>query len=469
MIPLLKSLAQTGGPQDPAANSQSRPPSLVLAIDQGEELFLADGESEAQTFLTLLRQLLLAAEPNIIVLVTIRSDSYERLQTAKPLEGIRQETFGLPPMPRGAYQLIIEGPTGRLRDAKRKLKIDPALTAALLEDIESGDAKDALPLLAFTLERLYEGYGSKGHLRLAEYEELGGVAGSIREAVETVLQGANADTTIPQDRSARLRLLRRAIIPALADIDPTTKEPRRRVAPRSRIPPESCRLVDRLVEARLLVADSAPDTGETTLEPAHKSLLRQWDQLRDWLKEKSAALLALEGLRQAARVWEAKGRPSDWLGHSAGRLEDAEKLRQREDFARNLAPVDLAYLDACRAQEDERRNRELEAARTIARRTRIGFVVASLLATVAIGAAGFAIIQRNTAHRNEVAARRNEVTALRNEFDCADDFVETRLERRPSSRRGSTRSRGLAARGRRRPAANATNDRRSEFRLVATQ
>ena len=60
-------------------------------------------------------------------------------------------------MPRGAYQTVIEGPAKRLAESDRVLTVEPALTAALLADIEEGGGKDALPLLAFTLERLYVG------------------------------------------------------------------------------------------------------------------------------------------------------------------------------------------------------------------------------------------------------------------------------------------------------------------------
>jgi WD40 repeat protein len=409
---ILERLAQTAGALDASEDVRLPPPSLVCSIDQGEELFLHDGADEAQTFLSMLKELLLARTPNMIVLFTIRSDSYERLQTAKALEGIRQETLGLPPMPRGAYQMIIEGPALRLEDGKRKLKIEPTLTQALLTDIETGGGKDALPLLAFTLERIYREYGADGDLRLEEYRALGGIGSSIRAAVETALKGAHSDPTIPKDRSERLRLLRRAMIPALANIDPATKEPRRRVARICEIPREARDLVDCLVEARLLVTDRDKETGETTIEPAHESLLRQWQVLRDWLDEDSAALLILEGLRQAAQDWEAKGRSSAWLGHSAGRLEDAESLRSREDFARFLTPVDSAYLEACRAQENERRNRELEAAKTIARRTRIGLVTASVLASIALAAALLAWSARSSALLNEFAALRNESISL---------------------------------------------------------
>src|SRR5262249_43159038 len=205
-------------------------PTLVLAIDQAEELFQAESGEEAQTFLDLLGQLAAKDDPALITLFTIRSDSYERLQEAKQFEGLRKVPFDLSPMPRGAYAEVIKGPARRLDGTKRALKIEEALVDALLVDIEQGGAKDALPLLAFTLERLYREEGGDGDLKLSEYEELGRMKGSIEAAVERALKAADADRKIPQDRQARLALLRRGLIPWLAGIDPDTGAPRRRVA-----------------------------------------------------------------------------------------------------------------------------------------------------------------------------------------------------------------------------------------------
>ncbi len=430
LLPWLTRLAETARePESPGL------PSLVLSIDQGEELFLAEGAGEALDFLAILRDLLLAETPSFIVIVTIRSDSYERLQTAEVLEGLRQETFPLPPMPRGAYQTVIEGPALRLKGAKRSLRIEPSLTEALLTDIEQGAGKDALPLLAFTLEWLYREFGSDGDLRVEEYESLGGIKGSIRAAVDAALKAADSDPTIPKDPVERMALLRRALIPALAGIDPETGAPRRRVAAMSEIPAHARELVECLVEARLLATDGAPG-GATLVEPAHEALLRQWNVLQDWLQEDSAALAAFEGLRRAARDWNAKERSDAWLGHHAGRLEDAEALRRREDFASFVTPLENIYLEACRRLENERRNREFAEARklaeaqtTIAQRTRIGLVTASVLLLLALGAAwyGFdrareareqsrvARTEAAEAEKQKVAAERQTAAALLNE------------------------------------------------------
>jgi len=321
------------------------PPRVVLSIDQGEELFLAEGSEEAEAFLRLVHDLVTDPQSNLIALVTIRSDAYERLQTVKALEGMPQETLSLPPMPRGAYQTVIEGPPARLRDTERALRIEPGLTAALLADIEEGGAKDALPLLAFTLERLYLEYGGDGDLSLAEYEQLGRIRGSIDAAVEGALKAADADAAVPRDRAARETLLRRALIPWLAGIDPETGAPRRRVARLSEIPEEARPLVRHLIDARLLATDRIAETGETTIEPAHEALLRQWGLLQGWLEADFAALSALEGVRRATREWEANARDEAWLAHAGGRLEDAASPPPR-----STAAIPTRRPDSCSPQ-----------------------------------------------------------------------------------------------------------------------
>ena len=71
--------------------SPAKPPTLIVPIDQGEELFLADGQDEARRFLTLIHEMTGEDQPALIVLFTIRSDAYERLQLSNELEGVRQE------------------------------------------------------------------------------------------------------------------------------------------------------------------------------------------------------------------------------------------------------------------------------------------------------------------------------------------------------------------------------------------
>ena len=355
--PLLQALADKATPMDLDTGAKPKPPALILSIDQGEELFLAEAKDEAQPFLALLRDLLNEDVPAVIAVFTIRSDNYERLQLAKELEGVRQEMLSLPPMPKGSYAEVIKGPARRLEGTARALKIEDGLVDALLADIEAGGAKDALPLLAFTLERLNGEYHAGGHLKLSHYNDLGRVKGSIEAAVERAFKMADADPTIPKDRVARLALLRRGLIPWLAGIDPDTGAPRRRVARLSEIPAESRPLIQHLVEQRLLATDVAKDTGENTIEPAHEALLRQWGLLDGWLADDAGLLAVLEGVKRASRDWRDNAKNAAWLAHATDRLAAAERLSERPDLAASLEPTDREYLATCRKAESAARGR----------------------------------------------------------------------------------------------------------------
>jgi tetratricopeptide (TPR) repeat protein len=435
---------------------EAKRPVLVLAIDQAEELLTGDGAKEGQALLELIRDLVKEDHPAILALFTIRSDSYDRLETAKALEGLAQQTMPLLPMPRGAYQTVIEGPAARLNAVNRGLTIEPRLTQRLLEDIEKGGGSDALPLLAFTLEQLYLDYGATGALRLGDYEAFGGIRGAIEAAVERALAAADSDPRIPRDRDARLALLRRGLIPWLAGIDPETGSPRRRVARRADIPVESAPLIDLLVEQRLLttdvrVANGGTDKREITIEPAHEALLRQWGRLRGWLEEDFAALTTLEGVKRAARDWAANGRREDWLNHAGTRLEDAEKVAARTDLAGDLSTDACDYLRVCRAREQavqrerlarlererEEQQRQLRDAQALAaanRRTATRTGVGLLVALVLLVAAGWqwqlARTQTQLAERSAAEAEqgRKEVSTARSVAESRLDLLRKNIE-----------------------------------------
>ena len=115
--PMLAALVDKLTPLGLEDDVKPKPPAIVLAIDQGEELFLAEAQDEARPFLTLLRGLLTTDDPAVIALFTIRSDNYERLQEAEQLDGVHQRVINLGPMPRGSYVEVIKGPARRFNEA----------------------------------------------------------------------------------------------------------------------------------------------------------------------------------------------------------------------------------------------------------------------------------------------------------------------------------------------------------------
>ena len=391
--PLLAERVRAAMAQRVAGDETERPPAFAIVIDQAEELFRTEGREESAAIMALLANLVKGDDPAVIVVFAIRSDSYDALQNAKALEGLRQEAFPLLPMPRGAYLEVIEGPERRMKEADRKLTIEPALKQRLLDDV-AADRGDALPLLAFTLEQLYLDYRQTGVLRLADYEKSGGLTGAIDAAVERALARADADPRIPPDRVVRLALLRRGLIPWLAGIDPDSKMPRRNIARRSDIPPEAASLIELMVDERVLSTNSrltcdlktGDETRESTIEPTHEALLRQWGLLDGWLKEDFDLLATLEGIKRASRDWDDSARGNSWLAHQGQRLAYAEALDARPDIAARLHVTDRAYLAGCRAREEaahaQAEQRQRERGETLARAVKNKSLALTALANI---------------------------------------------------------------------------------------
>jgi WD40 repeat protein len=326
-------------------------PAIILPLDQAEELFNQEGATEAEAFLNLLSAVLTPGAERLarrlLVVVTIRSDRYELLQNEPRLAPIKRDLFDLPPIPQAEFKSVIEGPARRVVEAGGRLAIDPALTEKLIADAQGADA---LPLLSFILERLYVDYAGGGRLTVAEYERLGGMQGSIEAAVANALAEPGRMPAIPPEKEAQLAALRAAFIPSLARINPETGVPMRRVARRDEIPEGSPAIVERLVEARLLVADQR--AGFHVIEAAHESLLRQWPALTVWLDADAADLKLAEEVERAAGEWARNGRLDPWLDHRGDRLRAAEFLIARDDFRRRLGGDGAAYLAVCQARDE---------------------------------------------------------------------------------------------------------------------
>ncbi|MGN7253363.1 nSTAND1 domain-containing NTPase [Arthrobacter sp. SAFR-014] len=396
-------------------------PTLVLPLDQAEELFNADAGPEAAKFLNVFAGLLEHDDgtvPAVIAVGTIRADFYEAMQIAPELAGLKSVVFDeLKPMPIARFREVILGPAARATASGRPLEIEPALVDRLLA--ESGHGADSLPLLALTLARLYRDYGDDGDLMLAEYERMGGMRRVVQNEVDSLLAAAR------DQRQVQLALLRSAFIPWLATINPDNDQPVRRIARLSDLPEGTRHLIDAMVGKRLLVRDNRG--GETLIEVALESLLRQWEDLAGWLAEEREDLKAADALERAAAAWEHSGRNDAWLLEGA-RLAGAEELAAKPGFRDRLDSV-REFLHTSRQRDESRAEAEkqqreaaLRAARerqdaaethamVLRRRSRVlKAVVAAALAIAVVAVAGF--LQASIAQR-QANERTREATALR--------------------------------------------------------
>ena len=124
------------------AGQQGPAPTLVLPLDQAEELFTADAGPQAEQFLALLADLvgrINATEVGLIVAATIRTDRYEVMQNHPALDGINTVLFNeLKPMPPSQFKEVITGPAGRTEQADQHVQFAPDLVERLLADAAEG-------------------------------------------------------------------------------------------------------------------------------------------------------------------------------------------------------------------------------------------------------------------------------------------------------------------------------------------
>lgn len=289
------------------ADDKPAPPTLVLPLDQAEELFGADAGDQAGMFLKLIQEILAdlnAAQLGMIVAASIRTDRYEVMQTHPQLAGVDTVIFDeLKPMPANQFIEVITGPANRATQAGRSLRVAPDLVERLLRD--AGEGADTLPMLSLTLSRLYLDYGSSGELTSEQYKTMGGMARVVQTEVDGIL------STDVDRRQEELDALRSAFIPWLATINPANNQAMRRVARWEDLPEASRPLIDALVTRRLMVRDTRE--GQVVVEVALESLLRQWDELAGWLREQGHNLKAADDLENAAEAWAANDHSPDWL------------------------------------------------------------------------------------------------------------------------------------------------------------
>ncbi|MGH3522710.1 MAG: toll/interleukin-1 receptor domain-containing protein, partial [Mycobacterium sp.] len=128
---LLREVQRAAGQRLLARGEDLSPPTLVVPLDQAEELFSADAAGESDQFLTLIAAL--AGDLDLLVAATIRTDRFEPLQTHPALAGVGTLVFDdLKPMPPTQFKEVITGPAARATEAGNPLRIAPDLVDQLL-------------------------------------------------------------------------------------------------------------------------------------------------------------------------------------------------------------------------------------------------------------------------------------------------------------------------------------------------
>jgi energy-coupling factor transporter ATP-binding protein EcfA2 len=265
---------------------------LLLFIDQFEELFTLTAPEHHHRFITMLARA--AQSPRLRMVLTLRADFYHRCLDYPSLAALlRAGSFPLaaPDMP--ALVEMITGPA-----AVAGLTFQDSLPGRILRD--AGSDPGALALLAFALAELYEACQPGTTLTRAAYDSFGGVQGALAR---------RADMTYGALAEAAQRALGE-VFKELVEVDPERGIPPRKRAPLAHFAgrPAAQQLIDRFVEARLLVCDES-----AIVEVAHEALLTSWDQLHAWILERFDDLRLLRQVQREAEEWERRGYPEAHL------------------------------------------------------------------------------------------------------------------------------------------------------------
>jgi hypothetical protein len=120
---------------------EARSATILISIDQFEEIFTIADATERATFLSLLSDVLAPTRGlSFLAVATGRTDVLHGLIEKSPLATLLETTF-LPPVPLERVPFLVEGPA-----KVAGLLVEKGLTDAIVRDVESADA---LPLLAY--------------------------------------------------------------------------------------------------------------------------------------------------------------------------------------------------------------------------------------------------------------------------------------------------------------------------------
>ena len=288
---------------------------VVLVIDQLEEVFFSSENSSSRQLLDLVFAITRRQTTPMVVLTTMRSDFLNLFQTF-PNASENYEKVTLDPMLPEKFKSVIKGPACLF-----DIDIEDDLTDRLIKDTS---CKDALPLLALTLKKLYDDHNknkSKFPLTVKDYERLfpaisfggnkvyQGVATSVQQIAEKILTESGYQSLSTNDD--RMRDLRRAFF-RLAKIGDEGQFVRK-VATWDGMPESCLTMLELFTKERLLTSSFDEKKGKRTLTVTHEALFRVWNKLSNWLDQDRHVLRLLNQIEKEADSWDKGGRDPNRL------------------------------------------------------------------------------------------------------------------------------------------------------------
>ncbi len=287
---------------------------LLIVCDQFEEIFryFQHGEAaEARNFVSLL---LASSKPyplttgvvsnSLYVVITMRSDFLgDCAQFAGLAEAINSGLYLTPRLDAQQLRAAIEEPAFVFGG-----EVEPALVTQLLED--AGNNPDQLPLLQHVLMVMWR-FAKKQptdgviKLDLATYEK----AGKLKNALSQ-----HADVIFEQMLSAEQQRIAEVLFRNLTENDDRLRDTRRpvllsEVAELAGVQwQQVAEVVKDFRENERCFLSAKPEilTPESLLDISHESLIRQWQRLKNWVKDEAQAAELYRHLLESALRYRNK-------------------------------------------------------------------------------------------------------------------------------------------------------------------
>lgn len=356
----------------------------LLIVDQCEQAFAVDDPAEVREFFDALSRMVFRG----MLVVAVRAD---RLGDLADQEGfaelIESHMLMLTPLSNDGLRVVIEKPAERAG-----LLLEPGLVEILVRDADGR----TLPLLSHALRQVWT--RREGRVMTVDgYRASGEIQGAIAKTAEDV-SAALSDDEMPLLRDILLRLVEASADGAVV----SRRVERTRIA----IDDAHAKIVDRLVDARLLTTD------EESVQVSHEALAREWPRLQDWLTDDVEGQRILRHLGSASAAWDAMERPDSEL-YRGGRLTTVQQWRDAVGPA--LTGVERDFLNASSANETAglaAAQNQLRKERRMVRRLSWVSGGAAALAILAVTASLVAGFQANLAGERAADAEARRIAGL---------------------------------------------------------
>jgi CHAT domain len=383
--------------------------SVLVVVDQLEELFTLASVGERESFLAALRAL--RAEPRCTMVLTLRADFFGALMESPLWTEQRGQLsrIEMSPLRGEALREAISAPAGDVG-----VLVEPELIERLLADAASEPG--ILPLLQETLVQLWDQRADQT-LTLATYEALGD---GDRSGLAVAL-ARRADATLRRFTPAQMEIARRILLRLISfgegRSDTRRQQPRAKLRAVADSAANFAYALQEMIHDRLLTIDDDEGDGEPRVDLGHEIMIAAWPTLTGWIGTHRVDEQQRRRLEDAAAQWVEQGR-------GAGGLLDRVMLDKAEAWQKTKTASELgesadiaewvAASSAALAKEVETRRKEVEAHhrenRWFAGVAGVGLVL--LLAVIAAIAIWVALTQEQELQRDVLGTNAYAAHAL---------------------------------------------------------